>query len=81
MQQNGIENKFNRKYAPLPTIPPGMDIKFTVKSANDLYLDLNNSHLHVVAKITKADGTTIDAKSAAPINFTLHSMFRKIELK
>ena len=55
MQQNVIENEFNREYAPLATIQPGMAIEFTVKSANHLYLDLNNSRLHVITKITKAD--------------------------
>ena len=78
MQQNVIENDFNREYAPLATVQPGMVIEFTVKGANDLYFDLNNSRLHVLAKITKADGTTIDVKTAAPITLTLHSMFREI---
>ena len=58
-----------------------MAIEFTVKSANDLYLDLNNSRMHLIAKITKADGTNIDANTAAPINLTLHSMVRKIGLE
>ena len=57
-----------------------MAIEFTVKGANDLYLDLNNSLLHVLAKIIKADGTNIDANTAAPINLTLQSMFREIGL-
>ena len=81
MQQNVIEDEFNREYAPLATIQPGMAIKFTIKSANDLYLDLNNSRLHVIAKITKEEGTNIDANTAAPINLMLHSMFRKIGLE
>ena len=81
MQQNVIENKFNREYAPPATIQPDMAIEFTVKGANDLYLDLNNSRLHVLAKITKADGTNIDANTAAPINITLHSMLREIGLE
>ena len=81
MQQSVIENELNREYAPLATIQPGLAIEFTVKGANDLYLDLNNSRLHVVAKITKADGTNIDANTAAPINLTLHSMFREIGLE
>ena len=46
MQQNVIKNEFNREYAPLETIQQGMAIEFTVKSANDLYLDLNISRLH-----------------------------------
>ena len=81
MQQNVIENEFNHEYAPLATIQPGMVIEFTVKGANDLYLDLNNSRLHVLAKITKADGTNIEANTAGPINLTLHSMFREIGLE
>ena len=81
MQQNVIENEFNREYAPLATIQPGSPIEFTVKGANNLYLDLNNSRLHVLAKITKADGTNIDANTAAPVNLTLHSMFREIALE
>ena len=78
MQQNIIENEFNREYAPLASIQPGAAIEFRVTGSNDLYLDLNNSRLHVLAKITKADGTNIDENTAAPINLTLHSMFREI---
>ena len=55
--------------------------EFTVKNANDFYLDLNNSRLHVLAKITNADETNIDLNTAATINLTLHSMFREIELE
>ena len=67
MQQNVIENEFNREYAPLATIQPGPAIIFTVKGANNLYLNLYNSRLHVLAKITKADGKNIDANTAGPI--------------
>ena len=81
MQRNVIENEFNREYAPLATIQPGMVIEFTVKGENDLYLELNNSRLLVLAKITKADGTNIDANTAGIINLTLHSMFREISLE
>ena len=81
MQQNVIENEFNRKYAVLATIQQGMAIEFSVKGANDLSLDLNNSWLHVLAKITKADGTNIDADTAASINLMLHLMFREIDLE
>ena len=57
-----------------------MAIEFTVKGANDFYLDLNNSRLHVLAKIIIADRTNIDADTA-PINISLHHMFRKICLE
>ena len=81
MQQNLIENELNREYAPLTTIQPGMAIEFPVKSAIDQYFDLNNLRLHVISKITKTDGTNIDANTAASINFTLNSMFREIRLE
>ena len=55
MQQNVIEHEFNREDAPQATIQPGMPIKLIVKNAYDLCLDLNNSRLHVIAKITKAN--------------------------
>ena len=48
-----------------------------VTGPNDLYLDLNNSRLHVLAKIINADGTNIAAKTAAPINLPLQSMVRE----
>ena len=58
-----------------------MAIEFTVKNANDLYVDLYNSHLHVLDKITKEEVTNIEPNTAAPINLTLYSIFRKIGLK
>ena len=53
MQHNVLENEFDREYAPRATIQPGITIEFKVKGTNDVYLDLNNSRLHVLAKITK----------------------------
>ena len=58
-----------------------MLIEFTVKGGNVLYLDLNNSRLHVLVKNIKADRTKIDANTAAPINLTLHSLFRETGLE
>ena len=81
MQQNVIENEFNREYAPLATIQQCMAIEFTIMGANDLYLDLKNSRLLALAKITKEDWTNIDATTATPINMTLHSKFCEIGLK
>ena len=55
MQQSIIKNDFNGEYVSLATIQQGALIKYIVKSANDLYLDLNTSRLHVLANNTKAD--------------------------
>ena len=81
MQQHVIKNEIDREYASLATIQQGLVIEFAGKGANDLCLDLNNSRLHVLAKITKADGTNIDVNTAGPINLTLLSMFREIGLE
>ena len=68
MHENVIGNEFNCENALLATIKPNMAIEFTVESSNDLYLDLKNTRLLAIAKITKADGTNIDANTAASIN-------------
>ena len=81
MLHNVIKNKFDREYAPLATIQQGLPIEFTVKGASNLYLDLANSHFYVLAKITKADGTSIDPNTALPVNLTLHSMYREISME
>ena len=36
MQQNVIENEFNREYTPLASIQPGAAIEFKVTGLNDL---------------------------------------------
>ena len=78
MQQNVIKNKFNHEYAPLATIKQGITIEFAVKGANDLYLNLHNSRLHVLAMIKNAHGTNIDANTVGPINLTQQQMFCEI---
>ena len=81
MQQNVIENEFNSEYAPLETINLNVAIEFTIKCANGVYFDLNNSRLHVYVKIIKANDTNIDANTAAQINVMLYLMFREIWLE
>ena len=81
MQQNNIQIKFIRKYAPLATIQYNATIQFMVTKSNDLYLDLNNSRLQVFAKIIYADGLNIEAYTAGPINLLLNSMLREISVE
>ena len=81
MKQNIIENEFNREYAPLTTIQHGALIELMVKELNHLDLHLNNSRLHVLAKITNAGGTNLGANTAGSINPPLNSMFREISVE
>ena len=78
MHQNVIKNKLIHEYALLATIKQGAAIEFTLNNSNDLYLDLNNPHLHLLAKITKANETNINANTAASINLALYSKFCEI---
>ncbi|KAK7087759.1 uncharacterized protein F54H12.2-like [Littorina saxatilis] len=66
---------------PLATLAPGAPIEFTISGATSEYLDLSNTYLHVRAKITKADGTNLDADSpVAPVNYWLHSLFSQVDI-
>ena len=75
MQQNCLLNEFNRKLAPLASIAEYAPIKFLIKKADQLYLNLNDSRLHLRVKMMKADGTNMTANTGAIINFPLYSLF------
>ena len=81
MQKNCLLNEFNRKFAPLASIAEGALIEFLVKGADQLYLDLNDSRLHLRVKMTKADGTNMTANTGAIINLPLHSLFREVSVE
>lgn len=79
LQQNVIKDDFDQEYLPVNAIQPGAPIEFSIKTADDLYLDLDESRFIVSAKITKANGTNMDNNvRAAPVNLLLHSLFREI---
>ena len=79
LQQNVIKDDFDQEYLPVNAIQAGAPIEFSIKTADDLYLDLDESRFIVTAKITKANGTDMDDNvRAAPVNLLLHSLFREI---
>ena len=81
LQQNIIKDDFDQEYLPVNAIQAGAPIEFSIKSANDHYLDLDESRMIVTTKITKANGTDMDNNlQAAPVNLMLHSMFREIDV-
>jgi len=81
MEQSVLLNEFDREFAPIAGLQQGAPIEFLVKGADQLYLDLNESVLYVVAKITMADGTNIAAATAGPINLMLHSLFAQVSVE
>ena len=81
MTQKCLLNEFNRRFAPLALIAEGAPIEFLVKGADQLYLDLNDSRLHLRVKMTKADGNNMTAATGAIINLQLHSLFREVSVE
>ena len=56
-------------------------IKFTVSGDSNYYLDLGSSYLYLEVKITKADGTAIDADTAVgPVNLIAHYLFKQVDV-
>ena len=79
LQQSVITDDIDQEYLPVNSIQPGAPIKFSIKSADNFYLNLDESRFIVRAKITKANGTDMDNNvRAASVNLLLHSLFREI---
>ena len=56
-------------------------IEFNVSGTGEEYLDLARTHLFVKAKITKANGTALDAVTqVGPVTLFLHSLFSQVDV-
>ena len=81
MQLSYLQKQFDRKLHPIATIIPGSPIKFFVKNASKLYLDLNNSRYIVRCRIVKKDETNMAAAYACKSsleNLLLHSLSKEV---
>ena len=81
MQQSYLIKEFEREFAPVAAITPGAPIEFNIPQAEKLYHDLNDSRLRLRLKITKKDGTNLDALAnvkTAPINLLLQTLFKDV---
>lgn len=80
--QTSLESAAYCEYHPVTSITDGASIEFDVSGTGEDYLDLNNTMLHVKAKIVQEDGTTaIPADDViAPVNYLLHAMFQQVEI-
>jgi hypothetical protein len=68
-------------YHPISNLLDGSPIEFHVSGTPDQYVDLNNSKLHVKAKICNADGTDLNAgANVGPTNLFLQTMFSQCEV-
>ena len=79
--QTSIENGTWVEYHPLTTVGDGSPIEFDVSGTGEDYIDLGNTMLYVQAKITKQDGTNLDANDpVGPVNLMLHSLFSQVDI-
>ena len=79
--QTAVTDGFFEEHHPLSTLSYGAPIQFTINGDTEFYLDLQNTFLHIKAKVTKADGTNLDDRATvAPVNNWLHSLFSQVDV-
>jgi len=79
--QTSIEHGTYVEYHPISSISQGAPIEFEVSSTGEEYLDLNDSYLHVKAKIQRANGDNMEnADQVGPVNNFIHSLFSEVEI-
>ncbi|XP_069061926.1 uncharacterized protein F54H12.2-like [Pleurodeles waltl] len=79
--QTSIENSFFMEVSPLAVLTPLAPIEFSVLGSTDMYLDLNNTLLHLVCKITKANCTNLeDDAKVAQIAYPIATMFDQVDI-
>ena len=79
------QNEINKcKYTetfPVASLSDNAPIEFHVPGNGEQYIDLARLQLHLRCKITKADGSDIDAGAkVAPVNLMLHSLFSQVNV-
>ena len=79
--QTTIEKSINVEQQSLTSLRDGGTIEFFVAASADEYIDLENSRLYVKCKVTRADGTPLEADDVvAPINGLFNSLWKNVEL-
>ena len=69
------------EHFPVAALSNNAPIEFNIPKQTEHWTDLSQSYLYVKFKITRADGTALQADdNIAPVNNFLHSMFSSIDL-
>ena len=78
--QTSVESGVWVEYHPLATLSGG-PIEFAISGSGEEYVDLSQVYLHVKAKITRGDGTDLQANEpVGPVNLWLHSLFSQVDV-
>ncbi|XP_069068727.1 uncharacterized protein F54H12.2-like [Pleurodeles waltl] len=79
--QTSIENSFFMEVSLLADLMPLAPIKFYVSGSTDMYMDLNNTLLHLICKIVKADGSNIENEAkVTTIAYPVATMFNQVDI-
>ena len=75
-----MNKEFWESVDPVASVQTSDTIEFLCAANPDVYTDLANSYLHVKAKITKANGTDLDAnEQISPVNLWMHT-FSQVDI-
>ena len=77
-----LQDVYFAEIRPLSQISNDVPLEFRIAASNTLdYLDLSGSQIYVKLKVTKADGSNLDASyKVGPVNLFLQSLFSTVEV-
>lgn len=68
-------------FLPVSSITDNGPLEFSVSASTDEYIDLGRTYLYVKVKVTKKDGTNVDANAkVVPVNLFLHALFSQVDV-
>ncbi|XP_067941917.1 uncharacterized protein F54H12.2-like [Watersipora subatra] len=76
-----LEDSWSTEYLPTTSLDDTSPIKFMISGDSNHYIDPYSSYLYLEVKITKQDGTDIDAGTQiGPVNLLAHSLFQQVDV-
>ena len=82
LTQTGVETGSWDPHHPVTSLNDEAPIQFEINGSGEKYVDLNNTNLLLQVKITKEDGTDLDASTnVGPVNNWMHSLFKSVEVE
>ena len=82
LMQLSVMGDYDRVFGTRQTLVQGGPIEIFVRGADELYLDLNNSKLEIMLKITLENGNDITGRdSVGPLNNILNALFMSMEME
>ncbi|XP_067945020.1 uncharacterized protein F54H12.2-like [Watersipora subatra] len=76
-----LEDSWSTEYLPTTSLDDTSPIKFMISGDSNHYIDPYSSYLYLEVKITKQDGTDIDAGTQiGPVNLLAHSLFGQVDV-